>query len=89
VVGNLGVQDDCGNGGIAFSHNVWQGTTCGSSDRNVANLGFANPATLDLHLLAGSPAIDAGDPGNYPPADIDGQSRPIGGAPDAGADERG
>jgi hypothetical protein len=88
VVGNAGLQDDCGNGGIVFSHNVWHGVSCGPTDKNVTSLGFANPAAMDLHLLLGSPAIDAGDPANFPVTDIDGQARPIGPAPDAGADER-
>jgi hypothetical protein len=38
-------------------------------------------------LSAGSAAIDAGDPSSYPSVDIDGQRRPLGAAPDAGADE--
>ncbi len=38
---------------------------------------------------AGSAAINAGDPTNYPNRDIDGQTRPTGTAPDAGADEAG
>ena len=87
VVGNLGPQSDCGNGGIVFSHNVFQGIACGPSDKSVADLGFVNPLTLDLHLLATSPAVDAGDPANFPATDIDGQHRPRGPAPDAGADE--
>jgi hypothetical protein len=58
---------------------------------NVASLGFANPTagSFDLHLAAGSPALNHGDPGNYPARDIDEQGRPLGGAPDAGADEAG
>jgi chitodextrinase len=88
VVGNAGPQTDCGNGGITFSHNVFQGTTCGPTDLDVDSLGFADQSSLDLHLLAGSPAIDAGDPASFPATDIDGDPRPAGGAPDAGADER-
>jgi hypothetical protein len=74
------------DGRIVYSHNVFQGGACGASDKN-APAGFVNPAALDLRLLAGSVAIDAGDPGNYPATDIDGQARPMGVAPDAGADE--
>jgi len=72
---------------VTYGYNVWQGGKCGATDKNVTSLGFRNPGALDLHLAAGSPAIDAGDPGNHPATDIDGESRPSGGAPDAGADE--
>jgi hypothetical protein len=43
----------------------------------------------DFHLADGSPAVDRGvaEPGS--PEDIDGDERPGGGAPDAGADESG
>jgi hypothetical protein len=88
VVGNVGVQAECGNGGIRFSHNVFQGIACGPTDKNVSELGFVNPRKLNLHLRAGSPAIDAGDPKSFPRRDIDRQRRPVGRAPDAGADER-
>jgi hypothetical protein len=43
---------------------------------------------FDYHLTATSEAIGRGNPAAYPNDDIDGQSRPLGGAPDAGADER-
>jgi len=38
-------------------------------------------------LSSTSPAIDAGNTADYPGLDVDGQARPMGGAPDAGADE--
>jgi hypothetical protein len=43
----------------------------------------------DFHLLAGSPAIDAGSlvPGQLAPFDFDGRPRPQGAAPDLGAFE--
>jgi hypothetical protein len=72
---------------ITYSYNVVTGGTCGTSDKLVSDLGFVNPAGGDYHLLAGSPAIDAGNPNNYPTTDIDGQARPMGPRPDAGADE--
>jgi hypothetical protein len=87
VVGNAGSQVDCGADGITFSHNVFEGVACGPTDKNVTSLGFANPLALDLHLLATSPAIDAGDPANFPATDIDGRRRPLGLGPDAGAHE--
>jgi chitodextrinase len=68
-----------------YHHNVWRGASCSSTDLN-ADPRFVS--LTDLHLQAGSPAIDRGDPRNYPASDFDGQTRPIGSAPDAGADER-
>ena len=53
-----------------------------------ASPGFVNQAGFDFHLAPGSPAIDRGDPGDFPFGDIDGQARPLGGRADAGADER-
>ena len=51
---------------------------------------LARPSRLDLHLAPGSPAANAGDPAFLPAdgeADIDGQSRLLGGRVDIGADE--
>jgi hypothetical protein len=90
-IGNLGPYNswDCGMAGVTFSHNVFVGAQCSSTDKNVSDPGFVNPAAVDLHLTSSSPAINAGDPSSYPADDIDGQARPMGSAPDAGADERG
>jgi hypothetical protein len=86
-IGNVGPFSSAGClGGVAFSHNVWQGASCSATDRNVANLGFTNPAALDLRLLVGSPAVDWGDTSSFPSQDADGKSRT--GTPDAGAYER-
>lgn len=74
--------------GIVFRSNVWRGARCHSSDRNVASLGFINGRVLNLHLLPRAAAINRGYRASYPSRDIDGQRRPRGGAPDAGADER-
>jgi hypothetical protein len=73
--------------GITFSHNVFQGVACGPTDQNVADLGFVDAAAFDLRLLTTSPAIDAGDPANFPATDIFGTPRPLGLGPDAGAHE--
>ena len=70
-----------------WSHNVWDGAACGASDLNAPS-GFVDVGSLNLHLAPGSAAIDRGDPADYPATDIDGDRRPIGPAPDAGADER-
>lgn len=85
-----------------FQYNVVQypsGSTCGDSTNKrfldgSVNSHLVNPvsATLaawDLHLLAGSPAIDAGSPTIFPATDIDGQTRPVGALADSGSDEFG
>jgi hypothetical protein len=90
VVGNAIQGGFLCKSGIVFRHNV---TTrrgpCGTNSKLVSSIGFANAAGFDWHLAAGSPAIDAGDPNDFPAKDFDGQSRPRGAAPDAGADETG
>jgi Ca2+-binding RTX toxin-like protein len=49
---------------------------------------FVNPATGDFHQATGSPTIDAGVAADLMgSADIDGDARTIGAAPDIGADE--
>jgi hypothetical protein len=48
---------------------------------------FVTPGA-DFHLLATSPAIDAGTPANAPPRDRDGNPRPVGAGYDLGAYER-
>lgn len=85
-VGNLGVMSPqrCLSGQV-FSHNVWQGAACSTSDRNVSGLGLTDAASHDYRLMATSPAIDAGDPLDHPLEDFEGQLRAV---PDAGADER-
>jgi hypothetical protein len=88
-IGNVGPmpQWNCIKTGIRYSHNVWVGGKCGPTDKGVRRFGFTKPAALNLHLLNNSPAINAGDPRDFPPRDADGQRRPMGKAPDAGADE--
>jgi hypothetical protein len=99
IVGNVGPEVKFWNGttgaveakpaGVTVDYNVWYaGAKVGSHDK-VAPSGFVNAAALDFHLKAGAAAINAGDPANTPATDIDGNARPIGGAPDAGADETG
>jgi hypothetical protein len=97
IVGNVGPEVKFWNGttgaveakpaGVTVDYNVWYaGAKVGSHDK-VASSGFVNAAALDFHLKSGAAAIDAGDPANAPANDIDGNARPQGGAPDAGADE--
>jgi chitodextrinase len=85
---NIGRIALCGQSGITYRYNVWTNQKCGTTDK-LAQSSFVNEGGFDLHLGAGSSAINAGNPGAYPGADIDGQARPMGGAPDAGADEHG
>jgi len=91
LVGNIMGKGSCTaeSSGVPINwrHNVMQGGTCGATDRNAA-AGFID-RNNNLHLGAGAPAINSGDPGSHPSHDIDGQARPGGSAPDAGADEAG
>ncbi len=48
---------------------------------------FVDSDNLDFHLLATSPAIDAGDPNQAPETDYDGNLRPAGAGADMGAYE--
>ncbi len=68
-----------------YSHNVWRGASCSRTDVN-ADPRFVS--RTNLHLRPGSPAIDHGDAARFPRRDIDGHKRPVGRAPDSGADER-
>jgi hypothetical protein len=68
-----------------YSHNVWRGAQCSPTDVN-ADPGFLS--LTNLHLRRRSPAIDRGDSARFPRKDIDGNRRPVGRAPDSGADER-
>lgn len=89
-------------GGPASATFVWQDEEYGSFDAFRAASGqdvrslFADPllidpAGLDCHLRAGSPAVDAGDPAFTAAAgerDLDGEPRVCGARVDLGADER-
>jgi len=86
-------NDGCGSNEIYRYNVLIGGSKCSSTDRSVPSLaaaGFVAPLARqpDLRLKPGSPAIDAGDPRNYPRTDIFGKRRPHGRAPDAGAAER-
>ncbi|HEV8687471.1 MAG TPA: LamG-like jellyroll fold domain-containing protein [Gaiellaceae bacterium] len=90
VYGNIiGFQQSNGCTATLYGFNVMElGTTCGPTDI-VASVEYVDRALFDLHLAPGSAAIDRGDPSSFPGVDLDGDARPAGGAPDAGADERG
>ena len=90
VTGNLGTHGGCNSRPwLVYSFNVWEGSTpCSPTDRQVASAGLVDPTGFDLHLRPDSAAINSGNPLSFPTTDIDGDQRPMGGAPDAGADER-
>lgn len=60
----------------------------GAGNTFVATPGFVDYANLDLHLVAGSPAIDQGSVQYSSGRDFDGKPRLAGAAPDCGAYER-
>jgi hypothetical protein len=79
----------CHRAGVSAHYNIWyRGSRCGRHDR-VSASGFHAPGRHDFHLVRGAPAIGRGDPGSHLDKDYDGQRRPMGRLPDAGADERG
>jgi hypothetical protein len=92
VIGNVLDKDFC-HPYATYSKNVWIAVSwrdaggCGSTDQYVNDAGFVS--ATDLHLKSSSPAVNAGDPASYPATDKDGNARPAGGAPDAGAYEYG
>ncbi len=89
-IGNVMTFSGCtaeGSGvAINWRHNVTSGGTCGATDLKAPS-GFLS-RTRNLHLKADAAAVNRGDPASYPRRDIDGQQRPKGARPDAGADER-
>jgi hypothetical protein len=63
---------------------------CGSTNKLVKGTQYGWSAlgfTADIHTTSTSPAINSGDAASYPSSDFEGQARPMGGMPDAGADE--
>ena len=95
VSGNLGEQFNymC-NSQVSYSFNVWYSAStnaakCGASDlalNSTADPGWVDKTNVDLHLTAGSTAVDHGG-SSCPASDIDLDARPRGSACDAGADE--
>jgi hypothetical protein len=85
-----GVCEDRG-AWTSFDYNVIErGAPCGPNDVLLdGNAGYVDRQSFDLHLSVSSPAVDRGNPFSFPATDIDGDPRPLGAAPDAGADEAG
>jgi hypothetical protein len=89
IVGNLAPGMPGGEcpAGVTVDWNVFtSGRRCGRHDR-VARAGFRRGGDAAFHLVGCPPAVGRADPHDFPAVDIDGQHRPIGHAPDAGADE--
>jgi hypothetical protein len=68
---------------------TWRAQTGQDAHSIAAELGQVIVSAIDLHLVAGSPAIDAGTSDRAPPDDVEGTRRPQGRAVDAGAYELG
>jgi hypothetical protein len=80
-----------------YDYNMSQNACTGATHHTV-NAGLASQfvnanaspsSALDLHLTAGAAAIDKASPTGSTTTDYDGHPRPVGAAPDAGADEYG
>jgi hypothetical protein len=82
-------HDSLCTAGATHLHNVYAGGRCSASDVEVDALEVVDAEGFDLHLTPGSAAIGRANPASFPASDIDGQARPLGSAPDAGADEVG
>ncbi|HEV7492818.1 Ig-like domain-containing protein [Baekduia sp.] len=83
-----GFSAGCGSGGASgatMSHNIWTEQKCGTSDKQVSSI----KVNSDGSPQSGSPLIDAGDSASYPAADVLGNARYAGLAPDVGAYETG
>jgi predicted outer membrane repeat protein len=69
-----------GSGAPTVTYSIVQGGWSGAGGNNLdTNPQFADAAAGDLHLLAGSPAIDTGTSTGAPAFDLDGVSRPTDG----------
>lgn len=71
-----------------YESNVLDGGKCGPTDFSVSALQFVDAKDHDLHLAPRSAAIGRGSAATRPAGDIDGDTRPSGFRPDAGADQR-
>jgi len=71
-------------------NDVWSNDTYGvnpGTHEISVNPRLVDPANGDFHLAPDSPCIDSGDPDQHSKTDIDKEPRPMGVAPDIGADE--
>jgi hypothetical protein len=92
VYGNIlpGARD-CGNATWRYNY-YWGGRErCDRTEtqaRTPAAVRFVDLSAGNLHLRRGSQALRRGQAGRFPAYDIDGDPRPAGRRPDAGADQR-
>lgn len=92
---NTIADDGCAGTLSSQGHNLDRGTTCGLTqtgdlsnvDPRLAQIALNGGSVPTIALLAGSPAIDAGDNSACPSSDARGVARPQGGACDIGAYE--
>ena len=86
--GRLGLQGTCtGDGNVWVTFGTASDKCTGEGTPHGGSLEVVNEAT-DLHLSTGSFAIDNGNATQNAATDIDGTTRPLGSAYDAGADEK-
>jgi hypothetical protein len=95
IISNNFAYDNCNDSVVSLGHNLDSGNSCGLNA--TGDLTNTNPllgplqdnggSTLTHALLAGSPAIGAGDNNGCPPTDQRGVSRPQGVFCDIGAFE--
>jgi hypothetical protein len=81
------ITDDGYNISSDGSAQLSSGTSYNSTDPKLGPLGDYGGPTLCMPMLAGSPAIDTGDPAHSPNTDQRGFVRPVGAGPDMGAYE--
>ena len=84
--GNSTEIENTGTGSPTVTYSIVLGGHAGTGNLSLDPL-FVNPAGGDLHLLPGSPAIDAGTATGAPATDFDGDARPLGLGFDMGFDE--
>jgi hypothetical protein len=96
VVGNIGEapgppQCFTGATGLTWEYNAWLGGTCGPTDVSIDSLPYENAAIgHENYHLTGGAAVDlvpGTDADQQIGKDLDGQTRPLGPARDAGSDE--
>jgi hypothetical protein len=91
VRANIISDSACNSDGFSWDYNVWLATSggvCGTHTKHCSPTlqNPSSPPNFDI-AISDTCAKDAGDPANTPTTDIYDASRPLGVAPDAGANE--